>query len=214
MSEPRKPRSQAQRDAARLNGAKSKGPITPEGKARVRFNALKHGFTAQFVILPHESSEMYLALLESLFDEYQPETTSEALAIEEYCMYTWRLRRSSAYIALMLAGKPIINCPNATLAGLQREDRTLQRLAKSALRKFLDIRSFHRANPPVNPPNTAGPSIYDLLLAVRERLNADKAAREAAKQMSENKPEPTAPANSFLDEHPAKLAPPLVKKAA
>jgi hypothetical protein len=171
---------------------------------------LKHGFAAQFVILPHESSEMYLTLLESLFEEYQPETTSEALAIEEFCMYTWRIRRAGACIGLVLTGKPVPNCPNATLAGLQREDRTLQRLAKAALRKFLDIRAFHRANPPVHPPNTAGPSIYDLLLAVRERLDA----AHAAKQLLENKPGPAAPANSFLDEHPAKLAPPLVKKAA
>jgi hypothetical protein len=40
-----------QRAASRANGQKSKGPITPEGKAKSRFNALKHGIHAQSQIM-------------------------------------------------------------------------------------------------------------------------------------------------------------------
>jgi hypothetical protein len=38
----------------RQNALKSTGPKTPEGKASVRHNALKHGLLAQEVLLPEE----------------------------------------------------------------------------------------------------------------------------------------------------------------
>jgi hypothetical protein len=44
--------SQRQQEANRRNAAKSHGPTTPEGRAAVRHNALKHGFTAAEIILP------------------------------------------------------------------------------------------------------------------------------------------------------------------
>jgi hypothetical protein len=51
---PPRPRTAAQRDAARRNGANSRGPTTEEGKARSRGNALKHGFRGDGTVLPEE----------------------------------------------------------------------------------------------------------------------------------------------------------------
>ena len=42
----------AQVEANRRNAKKSTGPRTADGKSRSRFNALKHGMTAQIVLLP------------------------------------------------------------------------------------------------------------------------------------------------------------------
>jgi hypothetical protein len=55
MPEPR-PRTPAQIEASRRNGARSKGPVTAEGKARASRNALKHGLTATHHLVPRTRS--------------------------------------------------------------------------------------------------------------------------------------------------------------
>ena len=49
---PRRVATPAQQAASRANGARSRGPITPEGLARTRGNALKHGLSGQGIVLP------------------------------------------------------------------------------------------------------------------------------------------------------------------
>ena len=56
------PVSHARAAASRQNGAKSRGPRTPEGKARSAQNALKHGMRAlRYVVLPDEDGVEFQA---------------------------------------------------------------------------------------------------------------------------------------------------------
>jgi hypothetical protein len=73
----------------------STGPRTEAGKAVSSQNALKHGLTAQTVLLPGEDEAAYRKMCEGLFDEFQPETTSERELVQFLCDTHWRLSRCS-----------------------------------------------------------------------------------------------------------------------
>jgi hypothetical protein len=67
--------SQKQIDANRRNAQKSTGPITEAGKAVAKFNALRHGMTAESAVLPYEDHLAYAMLREALLSHYAPPTS-------------------------------------------------------------------------------------------------------------------------------------------
>jgi hypothetical protein len=86
------PRARA--EASRRNGAKSKGPKTPEGKARSSQNALKHGLRAQkHMLLPGESAAEYQRLEAALLEELAPEGALQAVLARRVVAAAWRLER-------------------------------------------------------------------------------------------------------------------------
>ena len=50
---------------ARANGAQSRGPVTPQGRAASSRNSLRHGFTAASMVLPTESRQDFQSPLDS-----------------------------------------------------------------------------------------------------------------------------------------------------
>ena len=88
--------SQRQLDANRRNAQHSTGPRTPEGRAAVSLNALRHGLTAQTAVLPNENPEEFQELLDAFLAEYQPAGPTEALLVQQMAMASWRLRRLRA----------------------------------------------------------------------------------------------------------------------
>ena len=90
-------RSQAQVEASRNNGARSKGPATPEGKAASCHNAAKHGLRAQgFALLPDEDADAFAALLDRLVAEHDPQGAVEEALVEGLALALWRMRRVEA----------------------------------------------------------------------------------------------------------------------
>lgn len=80
---------------SRANGAISHGPTTPEGKVTSSRNALRHGLSANKLVLPSESQPAYRKLLQDYFDHFKPTTGVERELVYTMALARWRLRRLS-----------------------------------------------------------------------------------------------------------------------
>ena len=79
--------------ANRQNAQKSTGPKTPEGRAAVRLNGVKHGLTAETIVLKGESEADFTAMLDSFEAEHDPVTPTEEALVVQLALANWRLRR-------------------------------------------------------------------------------------------------------------------------
>ena len=88
--------TEAQINANRLNAQHSTGPQTAEGKAAVRFNALKHAADAKSMYIPGEDPAEREALSQSFVEKFQPQDEDEAFQVEALVDCAWTVRRLSA----------------------------------------------------------------------------------------------------------------------
>jgi len=89
-------------ETSRLNGAKSRGPVTPEGRATSSLNAASHGLTAKTLILRNENEAHFLEIMNAYFDYFQPSNQVEVDLISEMVAARWRLRRVWRYETAIL----------------------------------------------------------------------------------------------------------------
>jgi hypothetical protein len=90
--------------ASRINGARSRGPKTTEGKARSSRNALKHGLRAQkVVVLPDEDATEFEAQEAALLAELAPEGALQTLLARRIAAAAWRLSRADRIEAELFA---------------------------------------------------------------------------------------------------------------
>ena len=81
-------------ETARINGAKSHGPKTPEGKETSSKNSLKHGHTARSTILLQcESPEDFKEFFAEHIAIHQPATPPELELVDQMAVARWRIRR-------------------------------------------------------------------------------------------------------------------------
>ena len=85
--------SDKQQQANRRNAQQSTGPVTPAGKAAVRLNALTYGLRARSSIIHGEDPEDYKQLWAELATEWQPQTRTERLYLEQMVTSQWLLAR-------------------------------------------------------------------------------------------------------------------------
>lgn len=86
--------TQKQIEANRRNALKSTGPRTDEGKARVKFNALRHGVRAETLALPHEHDEEVQTFVDDVITAIAPRDAVEAELAAEIATLSWKLRRA------------------------------------------------------------------------------------------------------------------------
>ena len=79
--------------SARANGAKSRGPITPEGRAKSSRNAVTHGLTANAIVMYTESEPKFNQIRESYLARFEPQDQVELDLVDQMVAARWRLER-------------------------------------------------------------------------------------------------------------------------
>jgi hypothetical protein len=83
-------------ESSRINGAKSTGPRTDEGKRRSAYNRTTHGMRSSRVVLPNESREIYNELHALFFDLFAPRDIFENECVSNMVNARWFIRRLEA----------------------------------------------------------------------------------------------------------------------
>jgi len=115
--------SEAQIAANRLNAQKSTGPKTAQGKAAVARNPLRHGMTAETVVLFDELEMEFEAFREGLISDLQPRGTTECSLVERIAILGWRLRRASRAEAAMINAEAEYRRERVAIDGPHRSRR-------------------------------------------------------------------------------------------
>ncbi len=138
--------SAAQVAANRRNAQKSTGPRTEAGKATSARNALRHGLTAEALVIYDEREEDFCAFHAEMAAALAPRDAIAAQLAERVILCAWRLRRASrAEAAVMNDGRHQKVRMTSTLleiSGGVIDDKRLTALARYEM--GLE-RAFHRA---------------------------------------------------------------------
>jgi hypothetical protein len=133
-----RPRSPAQIEASRRNGARSKGPVTAEGKARASRNALKHGLAAlHHLVLEDEAPSELEDLTARLLDELGAATELEARLVRRMAIALWKGERAERLEVALFDAAPRLRPP--TVGGTWEK---VDPLATFDIRRFNAIRGY------------------------------------------------------------------------
>ncbi len=95
---PQKPRTERQKEAARQNGRRSRGPKTEAGKTASSRNAIKHGICASSAhLLPHESEAEWRELHDAAVRRFRPADLQEYQRVSQLASLQWRMHRGTDY---------------------------------------------------------------------------------------------------------------------
>jgi len=148
--------SQLKIDTCRANGAKSRGPTTPEGKQISAGNSLRHGLLSRSIVLEGEDPALFDQLLKNLILEMNPQTEVQCHLVESLAATRWRQLRvwalEKATLEIELDNhqhpSPVKRTAQAFHA-LANNSRTLDVFTRYETR--LD-RQYHRALRYLSPP--------------------------------------------------------------
>jgi len=88
--------SEKQHQANRRNAQRSTGPTTLEGMKAASLNAVTYGLRTRRLIIPGENITDYWRLWDGLENEWQPQTDTERLYLEQMTVSQWLLARMAA----------------------------------------------------------------------------------------------------------------------
>ncbi|MGD0360779.1 MAG: hypothetical protein ABSC93_07900 [Bryobacteraceae bacterium] len=149
--------SRKQHQANRENAQHSTGPVSPEGKAAVRFNAVTFGLRARNVVLFDEDEAAYQQLFDVLESEWQPQAPTEKILLERMVVAHWLLMRadnSEAWISTATVPGPQ---QSALFDRVSSQRVRLERSFSTAMRELKQLQNERRVRTqpePVQPVHT------------------------------------------------------------
>ncbi len=185
--------TQAQILANRSNAQASTGPTSPEGKSAASKNATRHGLSAAFQVLPHESRDEFEELEAAYHSEFNPQGPHESFLVGEMIQARWKLARierlEAAAFEQILTEPGSADDPDSRILNtlsrsgnpldkLQRYDAAANRAYNSAHRQLLQTRAAARKD--VDKSAQA---------FIQQYLNTEKPPKSAPLQ---NEPKPAA----------------------
>ncbi len=122
-------RSEKQREASRINGAKSRGPTSPEGKNVSKFNGVTHGLCAVHLILPGEDPAALDAEFLAWDNDWNPQSHTRAVLVRRAAIASWRLNRAVKAEAAWLGRRAELAGDAFDFERFNRADRAVSRAA-------------------------------------------------------------------------------------
>jgi hypothetical protein len=110
-----------QLEANRRNALKSTGPRTENGKLNSRQNAVRHGLTAETVVVGIEDVSDYKSFEEAVILDYDAQSAVERELVLRLASLLWRLRRATA-IETSLFQLASVDTSEPELAGIGNVD--------------------------------------------------------------------------------------------
>ena len=94
--ESEQPTKNTRAEQSRINGAKSRGPITAAGKARACRNAIVHGLTARQTLIGNEDAAALdrVRVRQAYLARFQPADDVEVQFTEQMIAASWRTFRA------------------------------------------------------------------------------------------------------------------------
>ena len=177
--------TERQSESARINGAKSRGPKSAEGKKKSSRNSLSHGCTASHtIILACEDPEDFDRMVEKYDTMYKPVTLEEEDLVAEMISARRRIRRATGVETNLLDCEMVTEEPKLKLKFaevdcgmvlasafrsladeshsmtlLNRYESRLRRIHKQAHAMLLRLRQERQSEPaPPEPPPVPAPT--------------------------------------------------------
>src|SRR6266481_4371354 len=177
--------TERQSESARINGAKSHGPTSPEGKEKSSRNSLQHGCTASHtIILACEDPKDFERMVEKYDTMYKPVTLEEQDLVAEMISARWRIRRATGIETNLIDCEMVTEEPKLKLKFaevdcgmvlasafrsladeshsmtlLNRYESRLRRIHKQAHAMLLRLRQERQSEPaPPEPPPAPAPA--------------------------------------------------------
>ena len=176
--------SATQISANQTNSQLSTGPRTDSGKAAASHNALKHGLTSGFSVLPDEDQSEFDSLLERYQNQFGFDGEHESFLVEQMARSRWKLARIQRLEASVFQRASETGSPDdwKSLATLQRYAASAERSYYKAHRELQQSRKeVHQAE------NQEAPSLSSFIDAY---MNAPMPGQGAPSNVAPIRPAP------------------------